>query len=186
MLVAGRIERTWYNTVVMYDSTNRKAMWGWIASKFRSLGDSISSAARALWEGFINLLISGYIDEALLRFVIVIGAVGLILEIVIIFRITRTHRRSKRMQQQLYGVSRRELDFIRNLMAFLSRQGLELGPTTTPMQLARQAATTLDLPADALADVIALYYRLRWGKMTPQPGEIQRAQQQVSRLEQMI
>lgn len=186
VLMAGRIERTWYNTVVMYDSTDRKAIWGWVASKFRSLGDVMASAARALWEGFMNLLISGYIDEALLRFMIVIGAVGLVLEIVVIFRIVRTHRRAKLMQQRLYGVGRGELGFIRSLMALLSRHGLELGPTTTPMELARQAAATLDLPAEALAEVIALYYRLRWGKMAPQPGEIQRAQQQVSRLEQMI
>ena len=76
--------------------------------------------------------------------------------------------------------------FIRRLVSRLERNGVRRRPEQTLREFAAEAVRTLRLPPEALAPLIDLSYRVRWGREVPTGEEFRNAELQVARLGQVL
>jgi len=159
--------------VIGYDAQSHRDATMWLQRLFQKLGRWLTGVE----EGFMNLLVYGYVDAALLRFVILLGAVALVAEGMLLTRWLRRRGAAARK-----GAGER-LEFFEELQALLRRRGLQVEGNPTDRQLALAAARQLGLPAQTLLGLIELYYRARWGHATPTPAELDQALQTVRQLE---
>jgi len=176
----------WYEKIIGYDAEGRgrflKRVWDLAAGATRA----VAGLARNIYAGFLNLLIHGYVDKALVRFAIILGLAGLALEAMLVRRLLRRGIRARREFLRTFSVPRKDLEFMRKLFALLERGGLRRSDYQTPMELARQGAAQLSLPASVLAELVETYYRLRWGHMSPGPEELLAAEHRVDKLNEML
>lgn len=169
----------WYENVVGYGTKSRKNLGKQLAGLFSRTIDAITSAATAVSDGFVNLLLHGSVDKALLQFGVALGLIGLLVEAILMFRFIRRSVRSRKNILKTHGVNRQKLRFLIRLMKLLKKKGLTRSPQQTPMDFADRAAETLALPKESLRGIIEFYYSIRWGGAMP-------ASQEISAVEQLV
>ena len=174
----------WYEHVVGYDKRRRARVGRWLAGVGRQIGAALASAYAAVKDGLLNFLARGPVWRVLVFLVIGIVVTAVVVEAVLISRLIRRGRR--------HGASPRgaaadgDLQFIQDLFDALMSHGLGVRPHETPRQLAARAAETMNLPADTLASLVNLYYRLRFSRHRPAAGEIRSAESQVTRVRRIL
>ncbi len=176
----------WYENVIGYDTESRNNLGKQLKDMFSQSAAAIKAAAKAVKDGFVNLLLHGNVNMALLRFSIVVGLTGLIAEMILIFRFVRRSVRNRKNLMKTHGVRRQKLKFIIRLLKVLKKKGIAGSPHQTPMDLAARAAETLALPKDSLRRVIAFYYSIRWGGAAPTPQEFAAAEQLVADIAEQL
>ncbi len=176
----------WYENVIGYDTESRNNLGKQLKDLLTRGAEAVKTAAKAVSDGFVNLLLHGSVDKALFQFSIVVGLIGLLAETILIFRFVRRSVLNRKTVLRTHGVRRRKLKFIIRLIKLLKKKGLAGGPHQTPRDLADLAAETLALPKDSLRRVIAFYYSIRWGGATPTQQEFADAEQLVADLAKQL
>ena len=166
----------WYEKVAGYDASTRKAVGRWLKESAVAMGATLKTI-------LINLLVGGFLDEALYRLSLITCFSGLALALVLIWRRAR-HDPARRRRQALAGagISGRQFVFARKLFELLRRHSRPRGPHQTEREWALAAASELHLPADAVSELVALYYRLRWGHVPTGVEELHAAERRVRQL----
>ena len=172
------MEFLWYERVVGYDAPARRRAGRWVRDRLEVLGDKIA----ALGPVIVRFLAHGALDELMVRVALLVGLMGMIVEGVLVFRWTRRALRRRRSATGGLSVPPSRMKFLRTLLSLLARKGLRRRPEQTLREFAADAAVTLHLPTDVLDDLIALSYRVRWGREVPPPDELHNAELRVARL----
>jgi transglutaminase-like putative cysteine protease len=173
------IKSLYHDDVIGYDALSHRQTALWLRSLTAAFWARLSAAAEAVKRGFFDLLLYGQVDRALVRFGMVLLVLAAGIEALLIVRGVR-RRRAKSAGDD--GASL-HLEFFEALQALLRRRGLPTEPHQTYRQQARAASLRLDLPYHTLAGLVDLYYRARWGGVTPTPAELQTATETVRELE---
>ena len=175
----------WYENVVSYDNHVRQTLGKWLWVKIASGWSGIKSVAASARDSLTRLLAHGQVDDFLARLAVGVGALGLGLQGLILFRMFRRSARSR--AGRLAGRhAPADLKFLLRLLALLLERGVGAQPAQTARQIAAEAAAKLDLPRPVLDGLMDLYYRLRWGRQSPAPGELAAAEAQVEDLAQRL
>jgi len=180
------VQVLWRERVIGYDADSR----GQVVKALKDWGRSLLAALGAAWdelgESVNNLLVRGYVDAVLARLAIAIGALGIGLEALFVIRAIRRSRQERRQTMEKFGVQPEQLEFYSKLLRLLGRRGFQLHPGLTPRELVQQAAAGLNLPSQALAELIHLYYSLRWGRVKVSPEQINQANERILELDRML
>lgn len=175
----------WYDKVVGYDVSARREFGLWLQDLSRRVWDFAAAIGRSLGRGITRLLATGHVDAAMLTLVIAVGAFGMILDALLWVRLI-THRIQRRRTMEKMGVRLKQLKFLARLLSFFERRGLSHRPDQTPLDIALQAAEKWNLPRETLENLVALYYRLRWGHTIADDAEIDAAETQVKELKLLL
>ena len=171
----GRLHFLWYEKVIGYDASARLALWGWIKRE-----------AKVIKQSVYNLIVRGAVDVVLLRLAIAVAALGLVVEVLLIVRWSRRAVRNRRKVVSRPPIPSKQMKFVTRLLSLLERNGLVRRPSQTLREFAAEATSMFNLPAELLAELVDLFYRLRWGFEIPRPQELSRAEQQVERVAEML
>jgi len=177
-----RLERSWRDAVTGYDAGSRATIALALKRWARAVKEAAAAVGAALGDSFTNLLVRGYVDAVLLRLTLIVGAAGVLAEVLYVVHVIRHHRRIRRHILATYGVTPPQLAFFRRLLALLERRGLRRRPSQTYREYAVGAAAALDLPARDLAWVVDVYYQMRWASLPVHAEQIAAAEQRVASL----
>jgi transglutaminase-like putative cysteine protease len=166
----GDLQYVWYRQVIGYDDSARGRAYG-----------AVVNYLAGTWESFKNFMFHGEVDRGLVRFVLVIGAIGLLIEGVLIRRWVRAAIRNRAARRPSLPVRRGEVAFVRELVQMLSSRGLKRHPEQTLAEYAA-AAPTVGVPREPVEGVVRLYYRIRWGRQVPSAEQLAEARNAVERL----
>ena len=172
----------WYRKIVGYDYDAQSRLISWARSWVRRAGEIARSTGAALRESFNNLLVHGYVDVALLRLSIVAGLLGALIEALFVARVIRRRRRTRRETIARYGVGPKQLAFFRRAMALLELRGLRRRPEQTYRQFATDLSREHPPTGEIFADLVDLYYRMRWANVRIAPDELAQAARSIERL----
>ena len=174
----------WHEHVVGYDKERRAKVGRWLAGVGRRIGAALASAYSAAKDGLLNVLARGPVWRVLVFLAIGIVVTVVVVKSALISRLTRRGRGCRASTD--IAVAGGDLQFIQDLFDALVSHGLGVRPHETRRQLAARAAATMDLPADTLAALVNLYYRLRFSRHQPVGGEVRRAEGQVASVRRML
>jgi len=173
-----RWEFTWYAEVIGYNDTTRRALAAWARSHLLAAWRGIRQAAHAVLWGLIELFARGRISGAVVWFFVSVAAAsGSLAALLVLLR----HRRPAARKHPRPAAPKPPA-FLIQLLELLRRHGLRARPSQTPRELADEAAARLGLPAEALHELISLYYRIRWSRAAASTERLREAEQQVRRL----
>jgi hypothetical protein len=181
-----RLNFRWYTRIVGYDVGTQQRLLGSIASLAQRVWGFLRAMALATGRGFVNLLVHGYIDQAMVRASIVLGMAAGVLEAMLLLRLRRRKRRRARSSAALAAQPWGPLAFIPALLDRLERLGLDAQADRTAMQTAWRAVEVFRLPAAPLTELVALYYRARWGGCPPNEKEVTTARRQADLLKDLL
>ncbi|HAU36889.1 MAG TPA: hypothetical protein DCX07_04145 [Phycisphaerales bacterium] len=170
---------SWREWVLGFDSFARRNLWQAIGKRLADAWRAVVAACAALGSALWNLLVNGRLDTPVIWLVTVLALATVGIEAFLVFRHVFGWRRRRRLAQNRYAVPLSHLKFIQRLFDALERQGVPLRVEQTPLAAARAAARTLNLPAATLEEIVAFYYRLRWGRHRAEEEEIRRVDRQV-------
>jgi len=172
----------WQENVLEYDSAAREALVERLQEAWQALTAALARTAHHLKMSLVKLLVSGQVDRALFHLAVAIGLLGLAIEVVLVVRAVRRRARHKRLVAGGQAVPWWQFDFARRLFVLFEKHGHRLEAALTLRQWARHAAGQLGLPAAQVDHLVALYYRLRWGRRPASADELARARGTVDRL----
>ncbi len=184
--VFARLNFRWYTLIVGYDAPTQQQLWNDIASLAQAGWGFLKTTAQATGRGLVNLLVHGYIDQAMVRASIVLGVAAGVLEVLLLLRIRRRKRRRVQAAAVLAAQPWGSLAFVPTLLDRLERLGLGAQADRTAMQTAQRAVEVLHLPAAPLTALVALYYRARWGGRPPNEEEAAAARRQADLLRSLL
>ncbi|MBS3735463.1 MAG: DUF3488 domain-containing protein, partial [Phycisphaerae bacterium] len=176
------VQTWWRERVVGYDADARRRTGRWFADVFAAIYAAAAGVVRSVVRSVVNLLAFGVIDRAMRYVVAAVTFVAAVVLAAVIGRVVRRELRYRRHLRHGVALPWQTLRFFARLMRLLERHGIERRDDRTPRELTDEAARRLDLPADALDDLVDLYYRLRWGHATVSLARVRAAEQQVADL----
>lgn len=171
----------WYENVAGYDSGTRKRLAHWFSQCGKTIAGKFMGILSALESSFLNLLVEGYVDSALYRLAIIVAAMGIVLEAIMILRAIR-RRRHQRQAEAAGAVAQKQFAFAGKFFNLLQKHAQPYLAKQTRREWALQSATKLDLPRNTVAELIDLYYRLRWGQISAKSEELIGAEKKVALL----
>jgi transglutaminase-like putative cysteine protease len=159
----------WGGRVLGYSRTQQRRLMEGLSLAATSLAQQTSGVLRSLWPGMPDV---GALEVALLVVGITFTGLGIYLSA----RWLQAHVAWIRP----VGEHEKTLDFYRDLLRILRRKGLERPPQLTPREFAFVASSSLATSnedghelASALRAVTDMYYRVRFGRHEPSPGEME-------------
>ena len=78
------------------------------------------------------------------------------------------------------------LALLRHLLDLLARRGVERRPSQTLREYVAHAAEALKLPEPLLCEMIALYYRARWGSVALCSADLVRVRQSMAQISETL
>jgi transglutaminase-like putative cysteine protease len=196
------LQYQWYDKVVGFDSSARDRLFNRIPKALAAIRDSI-----------VNFFAYGAADTVFVAFVIVVLTAGLLVEGICVYRLVR---KTKRYRQQMRGaglVSPVHVGFARSLAKLLHALAPK-EPAATPREIvgracspetpqsgqplpddpnagaaAAQAVSRPYLPDNLrpeLADLVELYYKIRWGKLIATKDQMLAAADKLRMLKRSI
>ncbi len=176
----------WHEKIIEYDAAAREALAKRIRDALAAVGRALSDMAQAVAESFVNLVVSGVVDRLLFRLAIGVCSLGLAVEVLLIVRAVRRRRKRRKLVDAGQAVPAAQFEFAKTLFDLLTRHGPPWAKQLTVRQWARQAAETLTLPPQDIDELIALYYRLRWGRLAANDDELARAAARVEQFQRQL
>jgi transglutaminase-like putative cysteine protease len=177
-----RLTFHWYNLVVGYDASAQ----GWLGQQLAGAVQqgylALATLTGDMQKSFENLLVYGYIDQAMIRLSIALAAVAVVLEVLLGVRIHRRRARRRRAARVLAAQPWGALVFIPALLDRLERQDPHASIDRTVMETARAAQRRRALPPGELEDLVSIYYRARWGGRRPSESEVAAARRRTEAL----
>ncbi len=170
-----RAKFSWRDTILRYDTDAREHLGRWLAIGLGSIWAVVVSASLAIRGSFMNLMVGGYVDLALYRLGMVLVALTAVVAGVLFWR-AASRALAMRRTDGRGRVSPKQWAFARKLFRMLSRRDRRRPPHQTPREWALRSAERLSLPCDSVAELVELYYRLRWGRSEIDPDSIKRAE----------
>ncbi|MCJ7544065.1 MAG: DUF3488 and transglutaminase-like domain-containing protein [Phycisphaerae bacterium] len=177
-----RLSFQWYNKVVGYDAVVQRRVWAQFVAALRRGWDSLGATAAMTGRSFANLVAYGYIDWAMVRVSIALGLMAAVVEVLLVLRIRRRQRLRSQAAEALAAQPWGALVFIPALLDRLERQRLGRRADRTAMETARQAQRQMRLPIGELEDLVAVYYRARWGGRRLADAEVAAARRRAEAL----
>jgi len=184
VLTAIRYE--WYRVIIGYDATVQRRLWAGVVGFTSQTWAVLKGLPSAIRQSVVNLLIHGYIDAAMVRVSVALGLIALMLEVALVARIRRRRIRRRLAAAALATRPWGQLVFVPTLLEDLERMGIGSQPSRTSLQTARQVADRLGLPGEALAALVDLYYRARWGHQGPSGPELAAARHQAEQIARSV
>ena len=164
----------WYENVVGYDVLSRRRAW-----------KAVKRYLTILRVSFRNLMFHGIVDKALANLAIATGVLGLIVEGMLVSRWTRRYLRERKQARGVLPLSPKKIAFVPELLKLLAMRGLELRPDQTLSELTAEVEA-VGVPAEPVAYVIGLYYRIRWGRHVPTEEQLVKAARLVETIRQSL
>ncbi len=175
------IRFSWNRNVVGYEQTHREDIRGGAIQWFKDTWQDFKAWLVSLKDSFLRLIREGVVDRLLLRFMILLGVLGVVVFLLIVLGpILRQRRKRRRQLNQAAGPQL--LPPVRQLMQTLARRGCYRAPGQTLREFLPAAARQFQLPSEELLKLAELQYRWRWGQVEPAPDELQAAHQSVEQL----
>ncbi len=175
------LQQMWSEQVLQYDWDTQRKLWGMLRSGVLRAYHWLARVGGTVWEAVLALLLHGELHGVLIPAAAGLGLAVLAMELTILRR--RSLRpRSWRGHAWALVPNRRELRFMVDLLRLLERHGVRAGPQHTPRHIAALAAQRLHLPPGPLEDLVALYYRLRWGLAPATDDDLRAARAHVRSL----
>ena len=169
------MRQKWLGDLMAFDATRQRELTQNLLSQLKQAWQWALHLLGQLGQSFYNLLEHGEVDVALMRFLVVVGAVGLGLEALLLVRL----RRRDAQQRAKLSISARHVRYMAWLFEMLEKHGVFGRSGQTLREIALQGALELGLPARQVNELIDLYYRLRWGRRKVDPAQIASAEQTV-------
>ena len=177
-----RWEFAWFAQVIGYDDNTRRRLAARARGHVLAAWQAVRRAARSVLRGLVELFARGRISESVVWFFASLAAAAMAMAgLLILLRRVRQRRRRTRPPP-----APKPPAFLVQLIEVLRRRGVRPQPSQTPREWADHAAEHLHLPPEALGEIIALYYRIRWAGATASRDELAAAEQQVRRLRDML
>ena len=159
----------WYNRVVGYDLAVQRRVW-----------DQLVSATK---ESLTNLLVYGYIDRAMERTSIALGLLATVLAGLLEGKLLlRIYRRRRQRRQAAAILAAQPWGALAFIPVLLDRLDPPAQADRTALEAARAAQRRLAVPAGPLEELVALYYRVRWGGCRPEDREVAAARRRADAL----
>jgi len=181
-----RLRSLWQERVAGYDARAQRRLWGrtkaWLDRVYRTA----AGAVRDLREGLTNLLLHGYVDRAVLRFVIALAAVAIVIEVFVVVHVLRRTAQVRRERRSAMGAQWKDLAFMPRLLRLLERHGIGRARHRTPRDLVHEAVRGLHVPRESIEPLVALYYRVRWGRAAMSREEVRAARRQLRRIREIL
>lgn len=173
----GDLEYQWYDKVVGFDSHARKRLL-----------DRIPKAIAAIGSSIINFFAYGDVNTLFVVCLVVVGAAGLIVEAICIRRLVRQTRRFRRQMTDAGLVSPAHVRFAKLLANILNV--LAPNSVATPREILHTAvAGRAYLPDNVrteLAQLVELYYKLRWGKLCVSQDQMRAAADKLTMMKRSL
>jgi hypothetical protein len=150
------LQYQWYDKVVGFDAGARDRLF-----------NRIPKALAAIRNSIVNFVAYGGVDAVFILCVAVVGAAGLTVEAICIRRLVRQTRRQRRRMRTAGLVSPAHVRFARLLANLLNAIAPRSSAAATPREILHAAGRAC-LPGNLhaeLADMVELYYNIRWGKL---------------------
>jgi hypothetical protein len=176
------MEYQWYDKVVGFDSGARERLL-----------KRIPKALDAIRGSIVNFFTYGNADAVFVLCLVVVGTGGLVVEAVCIHRLVRKTRRYQRQMRGAGLVSPAHVRFAKLLANLLNTLAPKRSPAATPREILQTAVvgraylpdnvrSELEvgraLPDNVrteLAELVELYYKIRWGKLIASRRQMQAA-----------
>jgi hypothetical protein len=178
------LEFSWNANIVGYGDEERRELWDGLVDAMRKLGSAVAAMGSRLRASFIELLIHGRVDQAMVTFMIFLALAGALVEAVLVTRLVRRSRRRGDRVRAPHNPA--DLPFMRRLLKMLARRQLERRPEMTLREFAAAASAKLQLPPAPLMQLVEYYEGARWGARPLSDEQIDHAEQLVNDLRRQL